>query len=139
MFRAFGTRSGQITHHKNPGRRLRGRRRTAGCSSLTQSRKQLTKLRGRLAVLPEESQHELAPLFDAYIRMIGPSRLIRGVRQRIEEQLLSAESAVVAETEAIALTILAQSAPDMPADDLAGLSRRAEEVREIGRRLVLHS
>ena len=46
------------------------------------------------AALPEESQAELAPLIDAYIRMLGPSRLIRGVRRRVEETLLSAESAV---------------------------------------------
>ncbi|HTI84735.1 MAG TPA: phosphoenolpyruvate--protein phosphotransferase [Acetobacteraceae bacterium] len=105
-------------------------------AAVAQSRKQLTKLRGRLAVLPEDSQHELAPLIDAYIRMIGPSRLIRGVRQRVEEQLLTAESAVVAETEAIAGAILAQAEPDMPADDQASLSRRAEEVKEIGQRLV---
>ncbi len=103
---------------------------------MAQSRKQLTKLRGRLAVLPEESQHELAPLIDAYIRMIGPSRLIRGVRQRVEEQLLTAESAVVAETEAIAGAILAQAEPNMPADDQASLTRRADEVKEIGHRLV---
>ena len=105
-------------------------------AAITQSRKQLTKLRGRLAVLPEESQQELAPLIDAYIRMIGPSRLIRGLRQRIEEQLLSAESAVVAETDAIADAILDRAEPGMSPDDQASLARRAEEVREIGRRLV---
>ena len=105
-------------------------------AAVAQSRKQLTKLRARLAVLPEESQAEIAPLIEAYIRMLGPSRLIRAVRQRIEETLLSAESAVVAETDAIAATILAQGEPEMPADDLASLERRAEEVREIGRRLV---
>ena len=105
-------------------------------AAIAQSRKQLTKLRARLAVLPEESQAELAPLIDAYIRMLGPSRLIRGVRRRIEETLLSAESAVVAEADAIAAAILAQAEPGMPADDRASLQRRAEEVREIGRRLV---
>ena len=105
-------------------------------AAIAQSRKQLTKLRDRLAVLPEESQAELAPLIDAYIRMLGPSRLIRGVRRRIEERLLSAESAVVDEAEAIAAAILAQAEPGMPADDRASLRRRAEEVREIGRRLV---
>lgn len=105
-------------------------------AAVAQSRKQLGKLRGRLAVLPEDSQTELAPLIDAYIRMLGPSRLLRGVRQRIEETLVSAESAVVEETEAIAAAIEAQAEPGMPADDRAGLMRRAEEVREIGRRLV---
>ena len=105
-------------------------------AAVAQSRKQLSKLRGRLAVLPEESQEEIAPLIDAYIRMLGPSRLLRGVKQRIEETLVSAETAVVEETDAIAAAIMAQIEPDMPADDSASLTRRAEEVREIGRRLV---
>lgn len=105
-------------------------------AAIAQSRKQLIKLRARLAVLPEESQAELAPLIDAYIRMLGPSRLIRGVRRRVEETLLSAESAVMAEADAIAAAILGQTEPGMPGDDQASLRRRAEEVREIGRRLV---
>lgn len=105
-------------------------------AALAQSRKQLSKLRARLAVLPEESQQEIAPLLDAYIRMIGPSRLTRGIRRRIEETLLAAESAVVEEADALAETILAQIEHGMPADDRASLTRRAEEVREIGRRLI---
>ena len=63
-------------------------------AAIAQSRKQLAKLRARLVVLPEESQVEMAPLIDAYIRMLGSSRLIRAVRQRIEETLVSAETAV---------------------------------------------
>ena len=47
-------------------------------AAIAQSRKQLNKLRDRLVVLPEESQVELAPLIDAYIRMLGSSRMIRG-------------------------------------------------------------
>ena len=63
-------------------------------AAIVQSRKQLDKLRGRLTVLPEESQAEIAPLIDAYSRMVGPSRLVRGIRRRIEETLLSAESEI---------------------------------------------
>ncbi len=105
-------------------------------AAIIQSRKQLGKLRARLAILPEESQAEIAPLIDAYIRMLGPSRLIRGVRRRIEETLLSAESAVVEEADAIAEAIVAQAEPGMSAEDRASLERRAEEIREIARRLV---
>ena len=69
--------------------------------------------------------------------MIGPSRLVRGVRRRIEETLLSApKPRWSTEAEAIADAILAQAEPGMSAEDRAGLRRRAEEVREIGRRLV---
>ncbi len=99
-------------------------------AAIVQSRKQLTKLRNRLAVLPEDSQAEIAPLLDAYLQMIGPSRLVRATRKRIAEALVSAETAVVDETEALAATILALQG------DNAANRRHAEEVREIGRRLV---
>lgn len=105
-------------------------------AAIVQSRKQLAKLRSKLAVLPEESQAEIAPLIDAYTRMLGPSRLVRGVKRRIEETLLSAESAVMAEAEAIAEAIMAQVEPATSAEDRAGLQRRADEIGEIARRLV---
>jgi phosphoenolpyruvate-protein phosphotransferase len=105
-------------------------------AAIVQSHKQLAKLRARLAVLPEESQSEIAPLIDAYIRMLGPSRLIRGVRMRIQEILMSAEAAVMTEAAAIADAIMAQADPGLSAEDLAGLRRRADEIGEIARRLV---
>jgi phosphoenolpyruvate-protein phosphotransferase len=95
------------------------------------SRKQVVKLKARLGVLPEEAQEELEPLLDAYALMLGDSRLIRGARKRIEGELLGAETAVADEGEAIAVAIMA--AKD---NDKAGLKRRAQEVREIGKRLV---
>lgn len=105
-------------------------------AAIVQSRKQLAKLRARLAVLPEESQSEIAPLIDAYIRMLGPSRLVRGVRRRIEETLLSAETAVMIEAAAIGDAIMAQADPNLSAEDSAGLQRQADEIGEIARRLV---
>jgi phosphoenolpyruvate-protein phosphotransferase len=95
------------------------------------SRKQLGKLRAKLAVLPEDSQAEIAPLLDAYVQMLGSSRLLRGARRRISEALRSAEQAVTDEAEAIACALLAANADDLPAG-----TRRADEVREIARRLV---
>ncbi len=105
-------------------------------AAVAQSRRQLGKLQGRLAALPEDSQVELAPLIEAYLRMLGDSRLIRGARSRITERLASAESAVADEAEAIAAAIMAQAEPGMPAEDRASLQRRGDEVREIARRLV---
>jgi phosphotransferase system enzyme I (PtsI) len=100
-------------------------------AAVTLSRKQIAKLRNRISVLPEEAQEEIGPLLDAYGLMLGNSRLIRGARKRIETELLAAETAVADEAEAIAAVILA--AKD---DDRLGLTRRAAEVREIGRRLI---
>lgn len=98
--------------------------------ALVKSRRQLAKLRAQLALLPDEGQAELEPLLDAYLQMIGPSRLLRGVRRRIEG-LVSAETAVQEEAEALAAAVLA-----VPDRDRAGLRRRAEEIHEIGRRII---
>jgi phosphoenolpyruvate-protein phosphotransferase len=100
-------------------------------NAIAASRKQVAKLRTRIGVLPEEAQEELAPLLDAYAMMLTNSRLLRGARKRIETELLAAETAVAAEAEAIAAAILANRD-----DDKSGLQRRAQEVREIARRLT---
>lgn len=95
------------------------------------SRKQVAKLKTRIGVLPEEAQEEIAPLLDAHLMMLGNSRLIRGARKRIEAELLGAETAVLDESEEIRAAILA-----LKDDDKAGLARRANEVRDIARRLT---
>jgi len=105
--------------------------RTRLSEAVAASRKQIGKLRSRLGVLPEEAQEELAPLLDAYVMMLGNSRLLRGARRRIGEEKLAAETAVGDEAAAIAATIMAGRD-----DDRAGLSRRAGEVREIARRIT---
>lgn len=102
-------------------------------NAILQSRRQLLKLRGRLSVLPEESQGEIAPLLDAYLQMLGPSRLVRGVRERIQSRLVSAETAVMEEANAIA-TVISKAGASDPVGP--GSHRQADEVREIGRRLV---
>lgn len=112
--------------------------------AINRSLKQLEKLRTRLALLPEETQHEISPLLDAYRQMLGPSRLLRGTMRRIHEERLNAEAAVTEEAEALALRLETQappsrSGPAQPAsdsEDAAAAHRRAEEVRETGRRLV---
>jgi phosphoenolpyruvate-protein phosphotransferase len=98
--------------------------------AIVKSRRQLGKLRAQLAMLPAEGQAELEPLIDAYLQMIGPSRLVRGARRRVEA-LVSAETAVLEETEALAAAVMT-----VPDRDRAGLKRRADEIREIGRRLI---
>ena len=100
-------------------------------AAVTASRKQLGKLRARLHVLPEDTQGEIAPLLDAYVQMLGPSRLLRGARKRIAEGLRSAEQAITDEAQAVTAALLAANADDLPAGQ-----RRADEVTEISRRLV---
>jgi phosphotransferase system enzyme I (PtsI) len=110
--------------------------------AVVKSKKQLEKLRARLSVLPEDSQHEIAPLIDAYTQMLSGSRLLRQARRRIAEQKLTAEAAINDEVEALAAAVLAMVATDDPAtrqrraDDIAAGQRRADEIRETGRRLL---
>jgi phosphotransferase system enzyme I (PtsI) len=99
--------------------------------AVAQSRKQLNKLKSRLAGLPEQSQTEISPLIDAYLHMLGNSRLIRGARARISDLLVGPEAAVIEEAEAQAEAILA-----LTGSDRAGRQRRADEVREISRRVL---
>ena len=99
--------------------------------AVTRSRHQLQKLKARLAALPEDSQAEIAPLMDVYLHMLGPSRLLRGIRAHIQTGLLCAEAAVQTEAESQAEAILA-----LPGNDKASRARRAEEVREIARRIL---
>ena len=105
-------------------------------AAILQSRRQLLKLKGRLSVLPEDSQGEIAPLLDAYLQMLGPSRLVRGVRQRINDRLVSAETAVMEEANSVAAALIAVASSGEPGLGSSGPQRQADEVREIGRRLV---
>jgi len=98
--------------------------------ALARSRHQLQKLKARLAALPEDSQAEISPLMDVYLHMLGPSRLLRGVKARVQDGLC-AEAAVQEEAEAQAEAIIA-----LPGPDRAGKLRRADEVREISRRVL---
>jgi phosphotransferase system enzyme I (PtsI) len=119
-----------VTHRKIPASDIAAE--TARFEdAVAQSRKQLTKLKSRLAGLPEQSQTEISPLIDAYMHMLGNSRLVRGIRVRISDRLLGPEAAVMEEAEAQAEAILA-----LTGSDKAGRARRAEEVREISRRIL---
>ncbi|QXM23687.1 phosphoenolpyruvate--protein phosphotransferase [Elioraea tepida] len=100
-------------------------------AAVAASRKQLAKLRARLSILPEDANRELEPLLDAYAQMLGNSRLIRGIRRAIAEKRINAEAAVADEAEA-----LAEAMASSGSDDRAARQRRADEVREIGRRLL---
>ncbi len=99
--------------------------------AVSRSRHQLHKLKSRLTALPKDSQAEIAPLLDVYLHMLGHSRLLRGIKTRVQEGEYGAEAATHAEAEALAALIL-----DQPGADKAGHLRRAEEVRELARRLI---
>jgi phosphoenolpyruvate-protein phosphotransferase len=99
-------------------------------AAILRSRHQVGKLRARLAGLPEATRSELSPLLDAYALMLGPSRLVRGALARIGDRLVGAETAVQDAAQEIAGMLAAM------AGDEEGARRQADEVREIGRRLI---
>jgi phosphotransferase system enzyme I (PtsI) len=102
----------------------RGRFRAA----VESSKKQLSKLKQKTASLPPAAAEELGYLLDAHIQMLSQSRLVRGVDKRIAESLATAESAVRAESEAIAEAFEAM--------DDSYLAQRVQDVREVAARLV---
>ncbi|MDE2239058.1 MAG: phosphoenolpyruvate--protein phosphotransferase [Rhodospirillales bacterium] len=99
--------------------------------AVTRSRNQLQKLKSRLTALPKDSQAEIAPLLDVYLHMLGSTRLLRGIKSRVKAGEQGVEAATQAEAEAQAEAILAQ-----PGADKASRQRRADEVREVARRLI---
>ncbi|MFT8768134.1 MAG: phosphoenolpyruvate--protein phosphotransferase [Gluconobacter cerinus] len=108
-------------------------------SAITRALRQIEKMRDRLVGLPEEGREEIATLLTVYERMLGPSRLTRQVRIRIEEEGLCAEAAVADVSEALALQVLrtaeAMAGENGGQEQDANL-RLAGEFEEIGRRLI---
>ena len=100
-------------------------------NAVAKSRKQLAKLRARLGVLPDDTQQEIAPLIDAYTHMLTNSRLLRHAKKRIADAHVSAELAVYDEAEALAALML-----NLAGDGPGSRQRRADEIRETGRRLL---
>jgi phosphoenolpyruvate-protein phosphotransferase (PTS system enzyme I) len=92
------------------------------------SLKQLAKLKRKTGALPPAAAEELGFLLDAHTQMLSQSRLVRGAEKRIAENLAMAETAVRAETEAIAEAFEAM--------DDSYLAQRVQEVREVGGRLL---
>ena len=104
--------------------------------AVSRSVAQLVRLHERLSLLPEDGQVEIGSLLEVYRRMLGPSRLRRGIETRLDHGMV-AEAAVMQEPEALAEFMLAP--PGRPApegEDAVAARRRAGEFREIGRRLI---
>ncbi|HKX08077.1 MAG TPA: phosphoenolpyruvate--protein phosphotransferase [Stellaceae bacterium] len=92
------------------------------------SLKQLKKLKGKAAALPESASEEMGYLLDAHVAMLSNSRLVRGVERRIREERINAERAVQMEIAAIGESFAAM--------EDAYLAQRIEDVRVVGARLL---
>jgi phosphotransferase system enzyme I (PtsI) len=96
--------------------------------AVTKSQRQLKKLKDKSAALHGTAAEELGFLLDAGLQMLTGSRVVRGVESRIADQRINAEAAVRAE-----ITQVAQSFAEL---DDAYLAARADDIREVGDRLI---
>jgi phosphotransferase system enzyme I (PtsI) len=92
------------------------------------SLKQLRKLKGKSAALPDSAAEEAGYLLDAHIAMLTKSRLLRGAERRIREDHINAERAVQIE--------IAQISESFAAMGDAYLAARIEDIRVVGARLI---
>ncbi len=98
--------------------------------AVERARRQMGRLRTKAKNMPATAADELSFLVDAYEQMLKDSRLIRGAERRISEQHMNAEAAVQAEINDITVAFAAM--------DDAYISSRIDDIREVGRRLILN-
>ncbi len=97
-------------------------------AAVQRARLQLGKLRQHAAALHGAAAEELGYLLEAHGQMLGSSRLIHGVENRIRKARQNAEAAVMKEIAGIA-----ESFEQMDDPYLRG---RATDIREVGHRVV---
>lgn len=90
--------------------------------------RQVAELQAKAEGLDGAAAEELGYLLDAYQQMLRGSRLIRGVRDRIEKDRINAEAAVQREIDVIARGFEAMQD--------SYLSARVADIRDLGRRLI---
>ncbi|HLO74930.1 MAG TPA: phosphoenolpyruvate--protein phosphotransferase [Magnetospirillum sp.] len=90
--------------------------------------RQVAQLQVKAEGLDGAAAEELGYLLDAYQQMLRGSRLIRGVRGRIEKDRINAEAAVQREIDEIARGFEAMQD--------SYLSARVADIRDLGRRLI---
>ena len=90
--------------------------------------RQVGKLKAKAIGIHGLAAEELGYLLEAHLQMLNSSRLIGGIERRIETDRRNAEAAVMAEISAIA--------QEFAAMEDSYLSARADDVREVGHRIL---
>src|SRR6266478_3643680 len=96
--------------------------------AVASAQKQIRKLGAKAAGLHGAAAEEIAILLEAHLQMLSGSRVLRGVENRIARDRINAEAAVQAEISAVA--------QEFAALDDAYIAARADDVREVGDRLI---
>ena len=102
--------------------------RTRFAAAVQAAEQQIGKLQLKAKDLPGASGEELGYMLEAYRQMLDNSRLTRGVDKRITEERLNAEAALQRE--------IAEIVAHFEAMGDAYLSARADDIKDIGRRLT---
>lgn len=97
-------------------------------AAVAQAQKQVRKLKAKSQNLPAAVAEEVDFLLEAHLQMLTGSRVVRGVERRITEDRLNAEAAVQSE--------IAEVAQKFAALDDPYLAARADDIREVGNRLI---
>jgi phosphotransferase system enzyme I (PtsI) len=97
-------------------------------AAVVKGQRQLRKLKSKSANLPGAAAEEMGYLLEAYLQMLSGSRLLRGVERRISQEKINAEAAVQAE--------IAEIAEGFAALSDQYLAARADDIREVGDRLI---
>lgn len=97
-------------------------------AAIVKTQKQLGHLKQKAESLPSGVNEEIGLLLEAYKGMVSSSRLIRGVETMIVDEKMNAEAAVQRQIRMIAAGFAAMQ------DDY--LASRADDVREVGARLI---
>lgn len=96
--------------------------------AVTKSLRQIKRIKSKTDDLPKEVAEEMAILLEAHIAMLSGSRLVRGVRKRIEDERINTESALQREISHIAKSFAAM--------EDAYLASRMKDIEEVGQRLL---
>ncbi len=96
--------------------------------AVAKAARQVGKLKAKALSIHGAAAEELGYLLDAHLQMLNSSRLIGGIETLINEQRRNAEAAVMAEVSSIAR--------DFSEMEDAYLRTRAQEVKEVGHRIL---
>jgi phosphotransferase system enzyme I (PtsI) len=117
----------QFAEYKVPAKEV-GKELKRFREAVTRSQRQVGKLIAKAERYHGSAAEELGYLLEAHLQMLKSKSLIGGIERRIDTSRCNAEAAVMAEVGAIALNFAVM--------EDAYLKTRAQEVREVGLRIV---
>ncbi|WP_193366590.1 phosphoenolpyruvate--protein phosphotransferase [Pelagibius marinus] len=117
----------QVPEYQIPAGRVKAEKVRLG-EAIDKALRQVGKLKAKALGIHGLAAEELGYLLEAHGQMLNSSRLVGGIERRIDSDRRNAEAAVMAEISAIA--------QEFEAMEDSYLSARAEDVREVGHRIL---